>query len=115
MPNAETLPIEIRDLAYRNAFEISHNRWESDVREMVKRLDLEVSGGTRQIEAGGQPPLPIDATRRAAKQMPWWIWGLVPTFVIAALGSWLVLNGGVQEPRKPTQGGSVRTFEGATS
>jgi hypothetical protein len=78
MPSAETLPIEISDLAYRNAFEISHNRWESDVREMVRRLGLGVSGGARQIEAGGQPPLPIDATRRAAEQMPWWIWAWFP-------------------------------------
>jgi hypothetical protein len=93
MPSAETLPIEIKDLAYRNAFEISHNRWESDVREMVKRLGLDVSGGARQIEAGGQPPLPIGATRGAAKQMSWWIGGLVSAFVIAALGGWLVLRG----------------------
>ena len=100
MPSAETLPIEIRDLAYRNAFEISHNRWESDVREMVKRLGLDVSGAARQIEAGGQPPLPTGATRRVVKLMPWWIGGLVSAFVIAALGGWLAL-------RWP----SVRTFE----
>jgi hypothetical protein len=39
--------------------------------------------------------------------------GLVPAFVIAALGmgTWLVLSGGMQEPRKPTQGRSVSTFE----
>jgi hypothetical protein len=34
MPAAEELPAEIRDLAYRNGFELSHNRWESDVREL---------------------------------------------------------------------------------
>jgi hypothetical protein len=38
MPGPEQLPAEIRDLAYRNAFELSHNRWESDVREMTRRL-----------------------------------------------------------------------------
>jgi len=41
MPAPEDLPTEIRDLAYRNGFELSHNRWESDVGEMVRRLDLD--------------------------------------------------------------------------
>src|SRR6516225_6014706 len=41
MPAPEDLPAEIRDLAYRNGFELSHNRWESDVGEMVRRLDLD--------------------------------------------------------------------------
>lgn len=40
MPTVEQLPEDIRDFAYRNAFELSHNRWESDVREMLKRLGL---------------------------------------------------------------------------
>jgi TIR domain len=42
MPTPEQLPSEIRDLAYRNGFELSHNRWESDVREMVRRLAIDV-------------------------------------------------------------------------
>jgi hypothetical protein len=41
MPAAENLPPEIKDVAYRNGFELSHNRWESDVREMIRRLGLE--------------------------------------------------------------------------
>jgi hypothetical protein len=31
MPAAAQLPTEIENLAYRNAFELAHNRWESDV------------------------------------------------------------------------------------
>jgi hypothetical protein len=38
MPAAEELPAEIKDLAYRNAFELSVNRWESDVQELIRRL-----------------------------------------------------------------------------
>jgi TIR domain len=38
MPAAKELPAEIRDLAYRNAFELSVNRWESDVQELIRRL-----------------------------------------------------------------------------
>jgi hypothetical protein len=40
MPTAEQLPEDIKDLAYRNGFELSHNRWESDVQELMKRLGL---------------------------------------------------------------------------
>src|SRR5262249_36221737 len=40
MPAPEQLPSEIRNLAYRNAFELSHSRWESDVQELVRRLEL---------------------------------------------------------------------------
>jgi hypothetical protein len=41
MPAPEQLPEEIRGLANRQSFELSHNRWESDVREMIRRLGLE--------------------------------------------------------------------------
>ena len=51
MPTAEQLPGDINDLAYRNGFELSHNRWESDVQELVKRLGLSSAGGVT-------PPIP---------------------------------------------------------
>ena len=51
MPSAEQLPEDLSDLAYRNGFELSHNRWESDVQELIKRLGLvprnEQSGATQ--------------------------------------------------------------------
>jgi hypothetical protein len=40
MPRAEDLPEELKDLSYRNGFELSHNRWNSDVQELIKRLGL---------------------------------------------------------------------------
>ena len=42
MPAPEQLPSEISNLAYRNGFELSHIRWESDVQEMMRRLALDV-------------------------------------------------------------------------
>ena len=54
MPAPEQLPVEIRNLAYRNGFELSHARWESDVREMIRRLDLHVPPG--EIPSGGGRP-----------------------------------------------------------
>ena len=41
MPPPERLPDDIKDLVYRNGFELGHSTWESDVREMVKRLGLD--------------------------------------------------------------------------
>jgi hypothetical protein len=40
MPASEQLPEDLKGLSFRNGFELSHNRWESDVQEMVKRLAL---------------------------------------------------------------------------
>jgi len=50
MPGPEDLPAEIRDLAYRNGFELSHNRWESDVGEMARRLDLGVPADGHHVK-----------------------------------------------------------------
>lgn len=41
MPPPERLPDDINELVYRNGFELGHSTWESDVREMVKRLGLD--------------------------------------------------------------------------
>jgi hypothetical protein len=40
MPAEERLPDDLKDLAFRNGFELSHMRWHSDVREMAQRLGL---------------------------------------------------------------------------
>ena len=41
MPSAAQLPEGLRDFAYLNAFEIRHNRWDSDARDLVKQLGLQ--------------------------------------------------------------------------
>jgi hypothetical protein len=40
VPPPERLPDDLKDLSYRNGFELGHSTWDSDVREMVKRLGL---------------------------------------------------------------------------
>ena len=47
MPTPDQLPEDIRDLVYRNSFELTHERWESDVEAMLKRLGL--YGGMRRV------------------------------------------------------------------
>jgi hypothetical protein len=39
-PPPERLPEDLKELAYRNGMELSHGRWESDVRELIRRLGL---------------------------------------------------------------------------
>ena len=39
MPQAEQLPPDLADLAYRNGVELSHARWDSDVQLLIKALE----------------------------------------------------------------------------
>jgi hypothetical protein len=55
MPAAEQLPEELRELSYRNGFELSHNRWDSDVQEMIKRLGLSKQSGVAVPSGFGVP------------------------------------------------------------
>jgi TIR domain len=38
MPNAEQLPDDLKELAYRNAVELTHARWKSDVQVLLRAL-----------------------------------------------------------------------------
>ncbi|HKA38360.1 MAG TPA: toll/interleukin-1 receptor domain-containing protein [Burkholderiales bacterium] len=58
MPAEQQLPESMRDFVYRNGFELSHNRWESDVQEMLKRLGLgsqREPGSVRETDPGKAP------------------------------------------------------------
>jgi hypothetical protein len=65
MPTAEQLPAGLKDLAYRNAVELTHARWESDVQVLIEALAPHVgtaaapsaapartSGSRRSVVAG---------------------------------------------------------------
>ena len=43
MPAPERLPEDLKELAFRNGFELSHTRWHSDVRELAHRLGLDAT------------------------------------------------------------------------
>jgi len=64
MPTVEQLPEDLSELAYRNGFELSHNRWESDVQELVKRLGLV----TRNDTPSGTKTDSAAPTRQPAKK-----------------------------------------------
>lgn len=73
MPTLEQLPANVKDFAYRNGFELSHSRWESDVQEMFKRLHLAKPAEPRvespAVPAGISAAAPAVAQRAARK--PW--------------------------------------------
>jgi TIR domain/PASTA domain len=50
MPSASALPDDLKNLAYRNAVELTHARWNSDVQILIKTL--------RQLVGGTQPSPP---------------------------------------------------------
>ena len=52
MPSADQLPADLRELAYRNAVELTHARWKSDVRVLIQALRPYMGG------SGEELPLP---------------------------------------------------------
>ena len=50
MPRVEQLPEDIRDLAYRNAVELTHVRWKSDIKLLIRSLRA-ILGDSRDIVA----------------------------------------------------------------
>ncbi len=100
MPAAEQLPENISDLAYRTGFELSHNRWESDVQELVRRLGLAARAGTPS-DGGADSPAPVPQSR---KTMWFAIAGLTVVAMAIVWGGFLYRGMGqdkVAEANKP--------------
>lgn len=81
MPAAEDLPAEISDLVYRSGFELSHSRWESDVQEMIRRLNLAAPERHGQVEADPSEPLQKRPTVPSAR----WLIGIPVAIAAVAL------------------------------
>lgn len=62
MPRAEQLPPDLTELAYRNAVELSHARWDSDVQVLINALRPHLS---RESVADSTPPVTSQITKRA--------------------------------------------------
>lgn len=61
MPRAEQLPPDLAELAYRNAVELTHARWDSDVQVLVKALRphvelLQKDVGSAKTEPAARAP-----------------------------------------------------------
>ena len=67
VPQAEHLPLEIADLAYRNGVELTHSRWKSDLQILIHALEpymLEHVSATQLPEAPA--PLPAEPAAPSA-------------------------------------------------
>ena len=49
MPSADQLPADLRELAYRNAVELTHARWKSDVRVLIQALRPYMGGSGKRF------------------------------------------------------------------
>jgi hypothetical protein len=58
MPTAEQLPPDLEDLAFRNAVELTHARWESDVQVLIDALTPHVGAPAAQAPSAPLPPPP---------------------------------------------------------
>lgn len=50
MPKPDQLPDDLKDLAYRNAMELTHSRWDSDVQVLIRSLRPHILTPGRQPE-----------------------------------------------------------------
>ncbi|MFZ0691979.1 MAG: TIR domain-containing protein [Acidobacteriaceae bacterium] len=75
MPTAEELPDDLKELAFRNAVELTHARWKSDVEVLIRALRpyMDEPGGDRQAQETREPgreaiakPAPKNASAPAA-------------------------------------------------
>ncbi len=57
MPRPEDLPEDLRDLAYRNAVELTHARWKSDIQLLIRALRPSI-GAPARAEAEARPMAP---------------------------------------------------------
>ena len=63
MPTAEQLPADLRELAYRNAVELTHARWKSDVQVLIQALRPHLEASGKEVSP---PPALSGDTRLAA-------------------------------------------------
>lgn len=84
MPSAERLPDDLKDLAYRNGFELSHTRWKSDVHELVRRLGL-----LPTATAASESPPPAAAAVAAGGRSPAFVAIGALGLVAAGLVGWM--------------------------
>lgn len=94
MPAEAELPEDIRDLAFRNGFELSHTRWSSDVHELLKRLELlppeSHAPDTRPLH---MPPAPAPvASAPAPRRRVGMVLAVLAVIGIAGAGAYLYME-----------------------
>lgn len=67
MPRAEELPADLGELAYRNAVELTHARWESDVQVLIKALRPHIE--VLKKDVGSTPDKLVDDSTAGTKEL----------------------------------------------
>ncbi len=85
-PRPDQLPDDLKELAYRNAIELTHPRWESDVRLLIEALRPYVSKSPQQAgESNRQNRGTISREeRRIEKKRSWATSAAMLTIILAA-------------------------------
>jgi TIR domain len=65
MPRAEQLPQDLRELAYRNAVELGHARWKSDLQVLIRALKPYLDQGGNSPAPGSTRPINVASTATA--------------------------------------------------
>ena len=55
MPRADQLPADLQELAYRNAVELTHSRWKSDLQVLAQALKPYLEGGEPVLATPSKP------------------------------------------------------------
>ena len=70
MPQAEHLPVDLKELAFRNAVELTHARWKSDVALLIHALRpyMDPIEAIHAVANGG--PQRLDPATRSKQSLP---------------------------------------------
>lgn len=95
MPAAAQLPADLADLAWRNAVELSHARWPSDVQVLAQALSAHM-GGAAPAPAAATSPVAVPPPRRRG----WWFL-LAALLPVAAAAGWYLMRPDPAPPAPP--------------
>jgi hypothetical protein len=68
MPRAEELPDDLKDLAYRNAVELTHARWKSDIQLLIRALRPYMGGPAAEQPGPDAKDQPMPSGRASTRQ-----------------------------------------------
>lgn len=95
MPAAAQLPADMADLAWRNAVELSHARWPSDVQVLAQALSAHMGGAAPAPPASTSPVAVPPSPRRG-----WWLL-LAALLPVAAAAAWYLMRPDPAPPAPP--------------
>ncbi|HEU4834347.1 MAG TPA: toll/interleukin-1 receptor domain-containing protein [Pyrinomonadaceae bacterium] len=90
MPRPEDLPDDLKELAYRNAVELTHARWDSDLQVLVRALTPYVQMKSKSIDQNVPPAASTPQKSRAF--LPLIIFGGLVLLVVLAVAGYFVFQ-----------------------